>query len=38
MKLDEHKQREDPRERLKRVRAELAARSSAATAPVEPEA
>ena len=36
MKLDEHKQREDPRERLKRVRAELAARSSAATAPVEP--
>ena len=38
MKLDEHKQREDPRERLKRVRAELAARSSAATAPVEPQA
>jgi ATP-dependent DNA helicase Rep len=38
MKLDEHKQREDPRERLKRVRAELAARSSAAAAPVEPQA
>ena len=37
MKLDEHKQREDPRERLRRVRAELAARSSA-TAPVEPQA
>jgi hypothetical protein len=29
MKLDEHKQREDPRERLKRLRAELAARSAA---------
>jgi ATP-dependent DNA helicase Rep len=33
MKLDEHIQREDPRERLKRLRAELAARSAA---PVEP--
>ena len=29
MKLDEHIQREDPRERLKRLRAELAARSGA---------
>ncbi|HET9206807.1 MAG TPA: 3'-5' exonuclease, partial [Burkholderiaceae bacterium] len=38
MKLDEHKQREDPRERLKRVRAELAARGTAAPAPVEPGA
>jgi ATP-dependent DNA helicase Rep len=35
MKLDEHKQREDPRERLKRLREELASRS-AVTAPVEP--
>jgi ATP-dependent DNA helicase Rep len=35
MKLDEHRQREDPRERLKRLRAELAARSAA---PVEPSA
>jgi ATP-dependent DNA helicase Rep len=35
MKLDEHRQREDPRERLKRLRAELAARSAV---PVEPEA
>ena len=38
MKLDEHVQREDPRERLKRLRAELAARSAAAAAPVEPGA
>jgi ATP-dependent DNA helicase Rep len=38
MKLDEHKQREDPRERLKRLRAELAARSAASAAPVEPQA
>ena len=37
MKLDEHRQREDPRERLKRLRAELASRS-AATVPAEPEA
>ncbi|HEX6019338.1 MAG TPA: UvrD-helicase domain-containing protein [Burkholderiaceae bacterium] len=32
MKLDEAQQREDPRERLKRLRAELAARSSPAAA------
>jgi ATP-dependent DNA helicase Rep len=36
MKLDEHKQREDPRERLQRLRAELAARSAAPA--VEPNA
>jgi ATP-dependent DNA helicase Rep len=36
MKLDEATRREDPRERLKRVRAELAARTAAA--PVEPTA
>ena len=33
MKLDEHIQREDPRERLKRLRAELAARGAAAVEP-----
>jgi ATP-dependent DNA helicase Rep len=45
MKLDEHIQREDPRERLKRLRAELAARSDArvdsaarSAAPVGPNA
>jgi hypothetical protein len=34
MKLDEQKQKEDPREKLKRLRAELAARAlPASTAP-----